>query len=247
MAPVRKARCGKTELRRKSRCAARGEKFWIKSCSGKASFLTEQDFSVFGSDMRMGDLPPVIRSVQRSFVCRSAMVFYRAGRVGRPVAGTAFAELPGKINQLKPFVMKKIILVLACAFGALALNAQTEKVVFGKMPKSAQEFVQTYFAKENVQDVELNRDDKSEKYTVPFANGNQVVFDNSGDWTEINMKVGPVPANVVPANIKAHVSNNYSKYQIVQMMQNDKGYQVKLSNGTDLYYDKDGNILKTSD
>ena len=50
-----------------------------------------------------------------------------------------------------------------------------------------------------------------------------------------------------PANIKAHVSNNYSKYQIVQMMQNDKGYQVKLSNGTDLYYDKDGNILKTSD
>ena len=79
------------------------------------------------------------------------MVFYRAGRVGRPVAGTAFAELPGKINQLKPFVMKKIILVLACAFGALALNAQTEKVVFGKMPKSAQEFVQTYFAKENVQ------------------------------------------------------------------------------------------------
>jgi len=33
----------------------------------------------------------------------------------------------------------------------------------------------------------------------------------------------------------------------VQMMQNDKGYQVKLSNGTDLYYDKDGNILKTSD
>ena len=87
--------------------------------------------------------------------------------------------------------MKKIILVLACAFGALALNAQTEKVVFGKMPKSAQEFVQTYFAKENVQDVELNRDDKSEKYTVSFANGNQVVFDNSGDWTEINMKVGP--------------------------------------------------------
>jgi len=82
---------------------------------------------------------------------------------------------------------------------------------------------------------------------VSFANGNQVVFDNSGDWTEINMKVGPVPANVVPANIKAHVSNNYSKYQIVQMMQNDKGYQVKLSNGTDLYYDKDGNILKTSD
>ena len=93
--------------------------------------------------------------------------------------------------------MKKIILVLACAFGALALNAQTEKVVFGKMPKSAQEFVQTYFAKENVQDVELNRDDKSEKYSVSFANGNQVVFDNSGDWTEINMKVGPVPANVV--------------------------------------------------
>ena len=48
--------------------------------------------------------------------------------------------------------MKKIILVLACAFGALALSAQTEKVVFGKMPKNAQEFVQTYFAKENVQD-----------------------------------------------------------------------------------------------
>ena len=143
--------------------------------------------------------------------------------------------------------MKKIILVLACAFGALALSAQTEKVVFGKMPKNAQEFVQTYFAQENVQDVELNRDDKSEKYTVSFANSNQVVFDNSGDWTEINMKVGPVPANVVPASIKAHVSNNYSKYQIVQMMQNDKGYQVKLSNGTDLYYDKNGNILKTSD
>ena len=95
-----------------------------------------------------------------------------------------------------------IAAVLSYNVGAYRLKG------FGKMPKSAQEFVQTYFAKENVQDVELNRDDKSEKYTVSFANGNQVVFDNSGDWTEINMKVGPVPANVVPANIKAHVSIN---------------------------------------
>ena len=53
--------------------------------------------------------------------------------------------------------MKKILLLIASAAIALAVNAAPQKVDFGKLPKNSQEFIQKNFPGEKVKAVEMDR------------------------------------------------------------------------------------------
>ena len=72
--------------------------------------------------------------------------------------------------------MKKILLLIASAAIALAVNAAPQKVDFGKLPKNSQEFIQKNFPGEKVKAVEMDRE-ASDKYTFYFNSGNQVSFE----------------------------------------------------------------------
>ena len=54
--------------------------------------------------------------------------------------------------------MKKILLLIASAAIALAVNAAPQKVDFGKLPKNSQEFIQKNFPGEKVKAVEMDRE-----------------------------------------------------------------------------------------
>ena len=69
--------------------------------------------------------------------------------------------------------MKKILLLIASAAIALAVNAAPQKVDFGKLPKNSQEFIQKNFPGEKVKAVEMDREASWDKYTVYFNSGNQ--------------------------------------------------------------------------
>ena len=64
--------------------------------------------------------------------------------------------------------MKKILLLIASAAIALAVNAAPQKVDFGKLPKNSQEFIQKNFPGEKVKAVEMDREASWDKYTVYF-------------------------------------------------------------------------------
>ena len=82
--------------------------------------------------------------------------------------------------------MKKILLLIASAAIALAVNAAPQKVDFGKLPKNSQEFIQKNFPGEKVKAVEMDREASWDKYTVYFNSGNQVSFEGgSGDCSQI--------------------------------------------------------------
>ena len=67
--------------------------------------------------------------------------------------------------------MKKILLLIASAAIALAVNAAPQKVDFGKLPKNSQEFIQKNFPGEKVKAVEMDREASWDKYTVYFNSG----------------------------------------------------------------------------
>ena len=101
--------------------------------------------------------------------------------------------------------MKKILLLIASAAIALAVNAAPQKVDFGKLPKNSQEFIQKNFPGEKVKAVEMDREASWDKYTVYFNSGNQVSFEGgSGDCSQIIMKNGSVPMSVIPAKVKTY-------------------------------------------
>lgn len=143
--------------------------------------------------------------------------------------------------------MKKFLLLIACAVTAFAVSAAPQKVDFGKLPKNSQEFIQKNFPREKVKAVEMDREASWDKYTVYFNSGNQVSFEGgSGDWSEILMKDGSIPAAVIPAKVRTYTGNTYPGKQVVMLKTTADGYEAKLSNGTILDFDKDGNFVKAA-
>ena len=65
--------------------------------------------------------------------------------------------------------MKKILLLVAAAVFAFAVNAAPQKVDFGKLPKNSQEFIQKNFPGEKVKAVEMDREASWDKYTSTAA------------------------------------------------------------------------------
>lgn len=143
--------------------------------------------------------------------------------------------------------MKKFLLLLVCAATAFSVSAAPQKVDFGKLPQNSQEFIQKNFPREKVKDVEMDRQASWDKYTVYFNSGNQISFEGgSGDWSEIIMKNGVIPASVVPVKIKTYAGSKYPSYPIKMLATTADGYKVQLTDGTFLDFDKNGNFVKAS-
>ena len=112
--------------------------------------------------------------------------------------------------------MKKILLLVAAAVFAFAVNAAPQKVDFGKLPKNSQEFIQKNFPGEKVKAVEMDREASWDKYTVYFNSGNQVSFEGgSGDCSQIIMKNGSVPISMHLATAKTLEGKNSSWRRLV--------------------------------
>lgn len=143
--------------------------------------------------------------------------------------------------------MKKFFLLLAGVTAAFCASAAPQKVDFGKLPDNSQEFIQKNFPREKVKSVEMDREASWDKYTVYFNSGNQVSFEGgSGDWSQIIMKDGAVPASVIPMKIKSYAGRYYPNLSIKQISTTADGYQAGLADGTMLYFDKDGNYVKAT-
>lgn len=143
--------------------------------------------------------------------------------------------------------MKKFLLLFVCAATAFAVSAAPQKVDFDKLPKNSQEFIQKNFPREKIKTVEMDREASWDKYTVYFNSGSQVSFEGgSGDWSEILMKDGAVPAAVIPAKIRTYAGNTYRGQQVKMLKTTADGYEAKLANGTVLSFDKNGDFTKAS-
>lgn len=56
-----------------------------------------------------------------------------------------------------------------------------------------------------------------------------------------------VPDAYVPAGVRAYVSKNHSGQRIVSIDRERSGYDVELSNGIEMKFDKVGNFLRYDD
>lgn len=130
---------------------------------------------------------------------------------------------------------------------SLTVLAAPEKTTFDKLPQNAQEFVQRFFAGETIREVELNRENSWDKYTVWFDNGNHICFEGgTGNCTEIIMKQGSIPTGVLPETAAAYLKKHYPDQEILAMKQTKEGFRTGLSNGVWIDFDKEGDFIKGS-
>ena len=114
-----------------------------------------------------------------------------------------------------------------------------------QLPAGAQEVMTKCFADKTVLTILKERDE----YEVIFNNGEKIEFNKKGEWTEVSCHTTQVPDILIPDPIKARIKADFANSKIVKIdrSRNGKKYEVKLSNGLEVEFDKKFNIIKVDD
>ena len=141
--------------------------------------------------------------------------------------------------------MKNLIMILACfiAMHTMACASGDKPITKENLPQAAQTFIQTYFSDKAITLVKQDTDVARKTYDVVFADGTEVEFNGKGLWTEVSTKTGVVPQDLVPKTIRTFVSRKYAGQTICRIERERAKTEVKLSNGLELTFNKDGRLI----
>ncbi|MDE6114712.1 MAG: PepSY-like domain-containing protein [Muribaculum sp.] len=138
--------------------------------------------------------------------------------------------------------MKRIFTVMLVAIAASfpAILFAGTPINQSELPKAAQTFLSKHFPGDNVRKAEKEQGRRGAEYEVDLASGAEVDFRDNGDWKEVKAAKGKaIPSAIIPSAITKFVAENFSGQEIVEISRKRGGYEVELSNGTELKLTED--------
>ena len=142
----------------------------------------------------------------------------------------------------------KLLALALLAFVSVSVSAGNDKPITVKqLPAKAQQMIKTNFGKQQVAYATMDRDGFSKSYDVGFSNGMRLEFDASGNWTEIDCGGNAVPNTFVPTAIRNAAKKNFPNARIVKIEKDRKGYDIELSNGMEMKFNKNLRLLEIDD
>ena len=144
--------------------------------------------------------------------------------------------------------MKKIALFFASvmAFAGVA-SADDKPITFEQLPAKAQQFIKTNFPQEKIAFTSLDKDIFGDTYDVLFASGTKLEFTDKGEWKEIKCKYSTVDEKFIPEQIRNYVTDTYPGTKYVKIEKGKNGYEVELTNGLELTFDRNFVLIDIDD
>ncbi|MDR0961055.1 MAG: PepSY-like domain-containing protein [Mediterranea sp.] len=143
-----------------------------------------------------------------------------------------------KSNILSAFCMGVLLMV------STSVSAQYDKpITKEQLPKRAQEFLNAHFADKQITHVIQDDDLVLPDYDVYFAEGIEVSFHNNGDWDSVDGNRQAIPTKFILPAIVTYVQTTYPGMYITEIDKDRRKFDVHLSNGLELVFNKKGAIL----
>lgn len=145
--------------------------------------------------------------------------------------------------------MKKVIIftIALLVFGT-TVQAETDRpITINQLPENAQAFIQQHFPGEKISLAKMEREFMETTYEIIFTNGSKIDFFKNGEWKEVDCKYATVPPAVIPSQIASYISQNYPDASVVQIDWDKREYEVKLTNGLELTFNKNFYIIDIDD
>ena len=142
--------------------------------------------------------------------------------------------------------MKKAIRLMIVMSAVLITFSACDKesiVSADGLPKDAQVYITQHFPEHEILQVVKERDDLKTTYDVYLSEGFNLDFDKKGKIRGVEGS-SKLPDSVVPEQILTYVNTNYPDFSVLDWELDDRGQEVKLSNGMELKFDKNGNFLR---
>lgn len=145
--------------------------------------------------------------------------------------------------------MKKVIIftIALLAFGTTVQAETNRPITINQLPENAQAFIQQHFPGEKISLAKMEREFMETTYEIIFTNGSKIDFFKNGEWKEVDCKYATVPPAVIPSQIANYISQNYPDASVVQIDWDKREYEVKLTNGLELTFNKNFYIIDIDD
>lgn len=144
-------------------------------------------------------------------------------------------------------ITKKLLLSIALLAGITTTAAarDTYSRDVSVLPAAAQSVLKQNF-KSQVSVIKIDKDfGRVSDYEVILADGTEITFDRSGNWENVEVgRKSSVPSAFVPKQISDFVKTQQKGQKIIGIEKDRSGYEVELSNGVDMKFDRNGKFLK---
>ena len=136
--------------------------------------------------------------------------------------------------------MRIVMIAIFCmmSFNIVANAGNDKPINVNELPAKAQTLLSKHFKGQNVMLATIESGVVSRSYDVVLRNGTKLEFDKKGNLTEIDCKQGFVPSQLIPQPIKNYLKKNYRGEAVRKIELNKKEYEVELTNGIDLTFNK---------
>lgn len=146
--------------------------------------------------------------------------------------------------------MKKFLTFMAFVALVAGMAGASDRVVrdVNVLPAAARKMVADTYSLKNVSHIKIDSSFfGGDDYDVVFVDGTEIEFNAKGEWKEVDAGSKPVASAFVLKPIATYVKSNYPGQHIVQIKKERNKYEVELSSGLDLEFDRAGNFLRIDD
>ena len=137
-------------------------------------------------------------------------------------------------------IMRILMIAICCmmSFNIVANAGNDKPINVNELPAKAQTLLSKHFKGQKVMLATIESGVVSRSYDVVLRNGTKLEFDKKGNLTEIDCKQSIVPSQLIPQPIKTYLKENYRGEAVRKIEWNKKEYEVELTNGIDLTFNK---------
>jgi hypothetical protein len=145
-------------------------------------------------------------------------------------------------------IKTKLLMILASLLTVTGLVSCDDAVIAAdELPVVAQGFLKEYFPENEILSVKKDRELSKTFYEVVLQDGTEIEFDADGEWDSVDCIRSAVPAALIPGAIAEYVQINFPSQVIVKIDRETYGYEIELSSGLELRFDKNGKFLRVDD
>lgn len=149
---------------------------------------------------------------------------------------------------MKRFVL--IMMAVGVSFGVRSANAVLPTAQdrytqdTSKLPAAAVGFVAKHFPTETIAYILVDKEFVATDYEVVLSNGQEITFDKSGQWKEMEGKKSALPLSAMPEEVQTYVKANFPEVSVEQIERERWGYELELLNGLEVKLDKKGRAIE---
>ncbi|MCM1504141.1 MAG: PepSY-like domain-containing protein [Muribaculum sp.] len=143
--------------------------------------------------------------------------------------------------------MKKILVLMALVFsmslGAMAKDTYSHDPSI--LPQPALTTVKNNF-KSDISVIKIDKDfGRISDYEVILTDGTEIKFDRNGNWEDVECANNKsIPSAFVPEMAATFIKKNQPGVKVVGIEKSRGGYEIQLSNGIEMKFDKRGQFQR---